>query len=90
MNHAIAAPTFQTSDYGQAAYLLARGFALLSAKPNGNELRFAFESTDALVTAISQYSSNAPVPCRDFFHALRRTKALIRENTSGRRNSARG
>jgi hypothetical protein len=73
--------TFHTSDYGQAAFLLARGFAFDRSESNGNEVVFHFTPCPSLLTAISDYSSNAPIPCRDFFHALRRTKALIRQNT---------
>jgi hypothetical protein len=76
--------TFHTSDYGQAAYLLARGFALDQTEPNGNEVVFHFVASPSLLSALSEYGSNSPIPCRDFFHALRRTKALIRENTSDR------
>ena len=76
--------TFHTSDYGQAAFLLARGIALERTEPSGNEVIFHFQSSPLLLTAISEYSSNAPISCRDFFHALRRTKALIRENTNDR------
>jgi hypothetical protein len=76
--------TFHTSDYGQAAFLLARGIAFERTEPNGNEIIFHFHSSPSLLTAISDYSSNAPIPCRDFFHSLRRTKALIRENTNDR------
>jgi Domain of unknown function (DUF5659) len=76
--------TFQTSDYGQAAFLIARGFAIERTESNSREVMFHFRSSDPLLTAISDYSSNAPIPCRDFFHALRRTKALIRENTNER------
>lgn len=73
--------TFHTSDYGQAAFFLARGFALERTEPSGHDIVFHFHSTPSLITAISDYSSNAPIPCRDFFHALRKTKALIRKNT---------
>jgi Domain of unknown function (DUF5659) len=78
--------TFQTSDYGLAAFLAASGFpiAQTSPKPNGREVAFHFDSSPALFSAISSYSSNAPIPCRDYFHALRRMKLLIRENTNGR------
>jgi len=76
--------TFHTSDYGQAAFLLARGFAVDHIEPNGNEVIFHFPSSPSLLTAISDYSSNAPIACRDFFHSLRKTKALIRENTNDR------
>jgi hypothetical protein len=76
--------TFHTSDYGQTAFLLARGFAFERTEPNGNEVIFHFLSSASLLTAISDYSSNAPIPCRDFFHSLRRTKALIRRNTNER------
>jgi hypothetical protein len=73
--------TFHTTDYGQAAFLLARGFALERTEPNGHDVVFHFPSSPSLFTAISDYSSNASIPCRDFFHALRRTKALIYKNT---------
>ena len=79
--------TFRTSDYGQAAFLLARGFVLDRTERSGRDVVFHFQSSPELLEAISQYSSNAPVPCRDFFHALRKTKRLIRtntENTDGR------
>jgi hypothetical protein len=74
--------TFRTSDYGLAAFLHARGIAFERTEPNGNEVSFHFHFSESLLTAISDYSSNAPIPCRDFFHALRRTKALIRRNTN--------
>jgi hypothetical protein len=73
--------TFRTSDYGQAAFLLARGFALERSEQSGHDMIFHFSSSPSLLTAISDYSSNASIPCRDFFHALRRTKALIHNNT---------
>ena len=79
--------TFNTSDYGLAAFLDASGFPIAEtiSKPNGTEVSFHFNSSPSLFTAISNYSSNAPIACRDFFHALRRTKALIRENTNEHR-----
>ncbi len=80
------AETFNTSDYGLAAFLDASGFPIVEAisKPNWTEISFHFHSSPSLFTAISNYSSNAPIACRDYFHALRRTKALIRENTNDR------
>jgi hypothetical protein len=79
--------TFHTSDYGQAAFLLARGFALERTEQCGHDVIFHFPSSASLISAISDYSSNASIPCRDFFHSLRRTKALIRENTDAKRKS---
>jgi hypothetical protein len=78
--------TFNTSDYGLAAFLDASGFPITEtiSKPNATEVSFHFPSSPSLLNAISNYSSNAPIACRDFFHALRRTKALIRENTNDR------
>jgi hypothetical protein len=78
--------TFNTSDYGLAAFLDASGFPIAEtiSKTNGTEVSFHFHSSPSLLTAISNYSSNAPIACRDYFHALRRTKALIRENTNDR------
>jgi Domain of unknown function (DUF5659) len=77
---------FHTSDYGQTAFLTARGFPIESSEANGNHVVFHFRSTPELLNAISDYSSNAPIPCRDFFHALRRTKTLIRRNTQNDRS----
>ena len=74
---------FRTTDFGQAAFLLARGHALHQTEPNGDEVVFCFVASPTLLNAISDYSSNAPIACRDFFHALRKTKSLIRENTNG-------
>jgi|HubBroStandDraft_6_1064221.scaffolds.fasta_scaffold1811954_1 hypothetical protein len=81
------AETFNTSDYGLAAFLDASGFPIAEtiSKPTGTEVSFHFHSSPSLFTAISNYSSNAPIACRDYFHALRRTKALIRENTNDNR-----
>jgi hypothetical protein len=81
------AETFNTSDYGLAAFLDASGFPIAEtiSKPKGAEVSFHFHSSPSLFTAISNYSSNAPIACRDYFHALRRTKALIRENTNDNR-----
>jgi hypothetical protein len=81
------AETFNTSDYGLAAFLDATGFPIAEtiSKPNVTEVSFHFHSSPSLFTAISNYSSNAPIACRDYFHALRRTKALIRENTNDNR-----
>jgi hypothetical protein len=78
--------TFNTTDYGLVAFLDASGFPISETAPksNGSEVSFHFTSSPSLFTAISNYSSNAPIACRDFFHALRRTKALIRENTHDR------
>ena len=73
--------TFRTSDYGLSAFLLARGFALERSEQSGHDMIFHFPLSPSLLTAISDYSSNAPIPCRDFFHSLRRTKALIYKNT---------
>ena len=82
------AETFNTSDYGLAAFLDASGFPIAETitKTNGTEVSFHFNSSPSLFTAISNYSSNAPIACRDYFHALRRAKALIRENTNDRSN----
>jgi hypothetical protein len=78
---AASARSYQTSDYGQAAFLLARGFPIKSTIPKATEVAFQFDSSESLLNALSDYSSNVAIPCRDYFHALRRTKALIHQNT---------
>jgi hypothetical protein len=72
---------FSTSDYGLTAFLLASGFDLRSTEAIENQVVFYFSSSPTLLTAISDYTSNSPIPCRDYFHALHRTKALIREKS---------
>jgi hypothetical protein len=84
MRNTIAnADNFRTADYGQVGYLLAKGFPLSRVERGGEHVFFYFRSSAELLVALGDYASNALVPCRDFFHGLRRAKALIRENTYG-------
>ena len=83
MNTSCAAlETFRTADYGQAGYLFALGFAHEQVERDGPQIFFHFASSPELLSALGKYGSNALVPCRDFFHGLRRAKAIIRENTT--------
>jgi hypothetical protein len=81
MTQQAPAQLYQTSDYGQAAFLLARGFGLKTTKASEGEVGFQFDASAELLSAIADYSSNAEIPCRDYFHALRRTKILIHKHT---------
>lgn len=75
--------TFRTADYGQAGYLFALGFSFDRVEREGEQIFFHFPPSPELLTALGEYGSNAPVPCRDFFHGLRKAKAIIQENTNG-------
>jgi hypothetical protein len=82
MNPVLQVPqTFRTADYGQAGYLFALGFTHEQLERDGPQLYFHFAASADLLAALGQYGSNAPVPCRDFFHGLRKAKAIIQENT---------
>jgi hypothetical protein len=76
-----ALESFRTADYGQAGYLFALGFAHEQLERDGSQIYFHFAASPELLAALGQYGSNAPVPCRDFFHGLRKAKAMIQENT---------
>lgn len=71
---------FKTADYGVAGYLLACGFALASVQGGGSQLVFCFQNAPELVAAVGDYTSNKPIPCRDYFRALRRAKSIIQGN----------
>jgi hypothetical protein len=72
---------FKTADYAMAAYLLACGVQLSRLESQGAQVVFCFPSSPQLVAAVGDYTSNHPIPCRDYFRALRRAKTLIMENT---------
>ena len=74
------APLFRTADYGTAGYLLARKLPWISLEHNGPQLIFCFPATADVMAAVGDYTSNKPVPCRDYFHGLRRAKTIIQEN----------
>jgi hypothetical protein len=75
--------TFRTSDYGQVGYLFARGFSFDQVERDRGQIFFRFTPSPELLSALGEYGSNALVPCRDFFHGLRKAKAIIQENTNG-------
>ena len=75
--------TFRTADYGQAGYLFALGFNYELLERDRWQIFFLFAPSSELLAALGEYSSNKPVPCRDFFHGLRKAKAIIQEHTYG-------
>jgi len=79
--------TFRTSDYGQVGYLFARGFSFDQVERDRGQIFFHFTPSPELLAALGEYGSNALVPCRDFFHGLRKAKAIIQENTNESRGS---
>ena len=85
--NAAALETFRTADYGQAGYLFALGFTHELVERDGPQIYFHFAASPELLAALGEYASNALVPCRDFFHGLRKAKAIIRENTHGSQRS---
>jgi hypothetical protein len=70
---------FRTADYGTAGYLLARKLPCSSIELNGPQVIFCFPSSQEVMSAVGEYTSNRPVPCRDYFHGLRRAKQMIQE-----------
>ena len=70
---------FRTSDYGAASFLEALGFEHLHLERNGRQVVFCFDNSPELVSAVSKYLSNSPIACKDFFRALRKTKAIIQD-----------
>ena len=83
-----ALETFRTADYGQVGYLFARGFSFDRLEGDGGQIFFHFAPSPELLSAIGEYGSNALVPCRDFFHGLRRAKAIIQENTNNAKSKS--
>src|SRR6266852_6884827 len=75
--------TFRTADYGQAGYLFALGFVHERLERDGSQIYFHFSASPRLLAALGEYSSNAPVPSRDFFRGLRKAKAIIQDYTHG-------
>jgi Domain of unknown function (DUF5659) len=75
--------TFDTTDYGLAAFLWCSGIEPQSVERPGRDVSFVYRVEPSLLTAISAYSGNAPVKCRDFFNALRRAKVTISEIIRG-------
>ncbi len=69
-------PLFETSDLGQAAFLVALGTPLLATEPGDGRRRiFVFPPTAR--AAASRYFQNASVPARTFFSAIRDLKAMV-------------
>ncbi len=67
---------FETTDLGQAALVMVRGFALLSIEPaEGRRMRFVFPTEAA--EAAAAYYRGAAVPARAYFNAVRDLKALL-------------
>ena len=70
---------FRTADYGVVGFLFARGLPPDSIQKAGRRVVFCFQNSPELLSAMGDYTSNAPVPCRDFFHGLRWAKSIIQE-----------
>lgn len=73
---------FRTSDYGQVGYLFALGFVHERLECEGSQVFFHFAASPRLLAALGEYGSNAAVPCRDFFHGVRKAKAIIQDYTN--------
>lgn len=70
---------FKTADYGTAGYLIACKISLSHLERKGPQVVFCFPATAEVMAAVGNYTSNRPVPCRDYFHGLRRAKSIIQE-----------
>ena len=70
---------FRTSDYGTAGFLLACGIDYACLERNGPQVVFCFPASPEVTEAVGRYTSNRPFPCRDYFHGLRKAKAIIQE-----------
>ncbi len=70
-------PTFQTTDLNLAAFLMARGHALVGVARDGPRRVFGFPETAR--DEAQGFYANATVPARAFANALRDLKTLIRE-----------
>ncbi len=70
---------FRTSDYGIAGYLFARRVNHVHLERSGPQVIFCFPTTPDVTAAVGEYTSNRPVPCRNFFHGLRKAKMMIQE-----------
>jgi len=80
-------PFFKTADYGTAGYLLARKLPHAALEHNGPQVIFCFPPTAEVMAAVGEYTSNKPVPCRDYFRGLRRAKQIIQETIGNGRLS---
>jgi hypothetical protein len=71
---------FKTADYGTGSYLLPRKLPWASLERNGQQVVFCFPATAEVMAAVGDDTSNKSIPCRDYFHGLRRAKATIQAN----------
>jgi hypothetical protein len=69
---------FETSDLGQAAFLIAQGTALLGILP-GESYRRRFCFAASARESAQGYFRNDAVPARAYFCAVRDLKAMLRE-----------
>ena len=69
---------YATTDQALVAYLEGRGFAANNAVFTGRHVNFLFTPSDQLMSAIADYTANAPIPCRDYDRALREVRKTIR------------
>jgi len=66
---------FSTTDLGVSAFLMSRGYSMLSRSRENGRLTFHFPE-DANQVA-EEYFKGASSPARSFYHALRDLRALI-------------
>jgi hypothetical protein len=70
---------FKTADFGTAGYLLACKIPYTRLERNGTQVVFCFPASPEVMTSVGEYTSNRAVPCRDYFHGLRKAKSIIQE-----------
>ncbi len=66
---------FETTDLAISAYLLSRGYQLLSTSRHNGRVTFHFPDSARQVT--EDYFKGAMTAARSFYHALRDLRALI-------------
>jgi len=67
---------FRTSDLGEAAFLLTRGFGLKGTEQVG-PTRIVFIFDAAAKPAALGFWNSEPVPARQFFDAIRDVKTML-------------
>ncbi len=78
--------TYPTHDIYRAAYLLARGFRLVTVSPDHEENRvaFIFENNDGGARdAVLALTNNEPIGSQSFVTALRSIKGAMRAAKDG-------
>jgi hypothetical protein len=66
---------FTTTDLGVGAFLLSRGYAILSRTRDNGRLTFAFP--EAAREVAEEYYQGGSCPARSFYHSLRDLRGMI-------------